>query len=50
MCKGGGRQAADEFCFEDVELQCVGELAYLSDMLNDIGGVEQAVTARVNAA
>ena len=49
VCKDGGRQAADEFRFEDVELECVGEFAYLCNMLNDTGGVEQAVAARVTA-
>ena len=44
ICKGGGRKAADEFCFEDVELECVGEF-----MLNDTSGVEQAVADRVRA-
>ena len=39
VCRGGERQAADEFHFEDVELQCVGEFAYLGNMLNDTGGV-----------
>ena len=28
----------------------VGEFTYLGDMLNDTGGVEQAVAARVRAA
>ena len=28
MCRGGGRQAADEFCFEDDELKCVGEFRF----------------------
>ena len=41
------RKADDEFRFEDVELECVGEFAYLGDMLNDTGGVEQTVAARV---
>ena len=50
MCRGGGRQAADEFCFENVKLECVGELVYLGDMLNDAGEVEQAVAAKVKAA
>ena len=50
VCRGGGRQAAKEFHFEDVELECVGEFAYLCNMLNDTGGVEQAVVARVNVA
>ena len=50
VCRGGERQAADEFHFEDVELECVGEFAYLGDMLNDTGRVEQAVAARVKAA
>ena len=50
MCRGGGRKAADEFRFEDVELECVGEFAYLGDTLNDTSGVEQAVAARVRAA
>ena len=49
VCRGGGRQAADEFRLEDVELKCVGEFAYLFDMLNDTGGVEQAVVVRVRA-
>ena len=40
----------DVFHFEDVELECVEEFAYLGDMLNDTGGVEQAVAARVRAA
>ena len=31
-------------------LECVGEFTYLGDMLNDTGGVEQAVAARVRAA
>ena len=47
VCRGGGRQAADEFHFEDVELECVGEFAYLGDMLNNTGRVEEAVAARV---
>ena len=47
VCRGGGRKAADEFRFEDVELEFVGEFAYLGDMLNDTGGVEQAVAARM---
>ena len=42
--------AADEFHFEDVELECVVKFAYLGDMLNDTDGVEQAVAARVKAA
>ena len=50
MCRGGGRKAVEEFCFKDVELECVGEFTYLGDMLNDTGGVEQAVAARVRAA
>ena len=33
VCRGGGRQAADEFRFEDVELECVGKFAYLGDTL-----------------
>ena len=49
-CRGGGRKAVEEFCFEDVELDCVGESAYLGDMLNDTGGAEQALAARVRAA
>ena len=49
MCRDGGRQAADEFRFEDIELECVSEFAYLGDMLNDTGGVKQAVAARVKA-
>ena len=38
-----GDRQPNEFRFEDVELECVGKFAYLSDMLNDTGGVEQAV-------
>ena len=34
VCRGGGRQAADEFRFEDVELECVRKFAYLGDILN----------------
>ena len=49
VCKGGGRKAADEFHFEDVKLECVGEFAYLGDMLNDTGWVEQTVAAMVRA-
>ena len=33
-----------------MKLECVYEFAYLGDMLNDTGGVEQAVAARVRAA
>ena len=43
MCRAGGRKAADEFHFEDVKLECVYEFVYLGEMLNDAGGVEQAV-------
>ena len=50
VCRAGGRKAADEFHFEDVKLECVYEFAYLGDMLNDAGGVEQAVSARVRVA
>ena len=50
VCRGGGTQAADKFRSDDVELECVSKFAYLGDMLNDTGGVEQAVTARVRAA
>ena len=50
MCRGGGRQATDEFGFENVELECVGKFAHVGDMLNDTGGVEQATVARVRAA
>ena len=44
------RHATAAFRFEDVELECVGNFAYLGDMFNDTGGVEQAVAARVRAA
>ena len=37
--------AADEFCFDDVKLECVGQFVYLGDMLS-----EQAVAASVRAA
>ena len=50
MCRAGGRKAADEFCFEVVKLECVCEFAYLGDMLNNTGGVGQAIAARVRAA
>ena len=43
ICKAGGRKAADEFRIEDVQLECVGEFAYLGYILNDTGGVEQDV-------
>ena len=41
VCRAGGRK--------DVKLECVCEFAYLGEMLNDTGGVEQAVAARVRA-
>ena len=50
LCRGRGRKTVEEFCFEDIELECVGEFMYLGDMLNDTGGAEQAVAARVRAA
>ena len=50
LCRGGGRKTVEEFCFKDVELECVGEFTYLGDMLNDAGEVEQAVAAMVKAA
>ena len=53
MCKvyrAGGRKATDEFHLKDVKLECIYEFAYFGDMLNDTGGVEQAVVARVRAA
>ena len=50
VSRAGGRKAADEFRLEDVKLECVCEFAYLGHMLNDTGGVEQAVAARVRAA
>ena len=49
VCRAGGRKAADEFHFKDVKLECVYEFVYLGNMLNDAGGVEQAVAARVRA-
>ena len=49
VCRDAGKKAVDEFRFEDVKLKCVYEFAYLGDMLNDAGGVEQAVAARVRA-
>ena len=48
VCRAGGRKA-NEFHFKDVKLECVYEFAYLGDMLNDTGGVEQAVATRVSA-
>ena len=50
MCRARGRKVVDEFHFKDVKLECVCKFAYLGDMLNDTGGVEQAVAARVKAA
>ena len=50
LCRGGGRKTVEEFCFEDVELECVDEFTYLGDMLNDTGWAEQAVAARVRVA
>ena len=49
VCRAGRRKAADEFRFEDVKLECFCKFVYLGDMLNDTGGVEQAVAARVTA-
>ena len=40
MCRGAWRKAADEFRFEDVELERVDEFSYLGNMLNDTGEVE----------
>ena len=48
--RAGGRKGSDEFLFEDVKLECVYKFAYLCDMLNDTGGVEQAVAVKVRAA
>ena len=48
-CRGGGRKAVEEFHFKDVELGCVGKFVYLGNLLNDTGGVEQDVAARVRA-
>ena len=50
VCRAGGRKAADEFRFEDIKLECICEFAYLGDMLNDTGGVEQVVAAKMRAA
>ena len=50
VCRAGGRKAADEFHFKDVKLECVYKFAYLGDILNGTGWVEQAVAARVRAA
>ena len=50
MCRGEGRQAADEFYFKDIELECVGEFVYLDNMLNDTSEVEKAVATRARAA
>ena len=50
VCRAGGRKAADEFHLEDVKLECVYKFAYLDDMLNDTGGVEQAEATRVRSA
>ena len=49
-CKEGGRSEPERFRLEDEELECVGEFPYLEDVLNDGGGVERAVIARVKAA
>ena len=50
VCRARGRKAAGEFCFKDVKLECVCKFVYLGDKLNNTGGVEQAVAARVRAA
>ena len=50
VCRAGGRKAADESHFEDVKLECVYEFAYLGNMLNDTGGVEQTAAKRVRTA
>ena len=49
VCRAGGRKAADEFHFNDVKLEYACKFAYLGDMLNDTGGIEQAVAAGVRA-
>ena len=49
VCRAGGTKVA-EFHFEDSQLECVYEFAYLGDMLNDAGGMEQTVAARTRAA
>ena len=43
VCRAGRRKAVDEFRLEDVKLECICEFMYLGDMLNDTGGVKQAV-------
>ena len=43
VCRVVERMAADEFHFKDVKLECVGEFAYLADMLKD--KVESTVIA-----
>ena len=50
VCRVGRRKATEKFRFEDVKLECVCKFAYLGDMFNDTGGMEQAVAARVRAA
>ena len=50
VCRAVGREAVHEFRFEDVKLECVYKFAYLGNILNDTGGVEQAVATRVRAA
>ena len=50
VCRGGVRKAADRFRFEDVELECVGEFAYLGDILNNTGGDGSSLAAKVRAA
>ena len=50
VCKKGGRKQLDQFKYDEVELECVGEFCYLGDMLNDKGGVERAAIARVKSA
>ena len=50
VCRAGGSKASEEFHFEDVKLERVYKFAYLGDMLNDAGGVQQAVATRVRAA
>ena len=48
MYRGGGRKAAG-VRFKYIKLECVGEFVYLGNVLNDTGGVKQAVATRMRA-
>ena len=49
LCVQSVYRCMEKGTFDDVKLECVGEFAYIGDMLNDTGAVDQAVAARVKA-